>query len=399
MNTWHIHIEGRVQGVGFRPFVYQMAMNEGLTGEVNNGIDGVRIIINSKWESAQFFYKKIIKNAPPRSIVTKHSINKIQERIYSDFSITKSRISGTPTLHISPDFGICDHCEKELTEPYNRRYNYPFITCTNCGPRYSIMESLPYDRERTTMSSFGMCSRCTKEYNDPLDIRHFSQTNSCDECRIDLSLIDNSGLNYGLTQDKIITRVANAIRKGKIIGVKGIGGFLLMADATNKATIQRLRITKHRPSKPFAVMYPTEELIINDTEAGDDELEVIRSIESPIVLLKVKDDPLSGVVVNDIAPGLNELGIMRPYTPLFVILLNQLMLPLIATSCNISDSPIIFDNSKAVVNLSGIADLFLINNRDIRVPQDDSVVKLLKDNSFYEGPEDSPRHTCRMYFR
>ncbi len=381
MSTWHIHIEGRVQGVGFRPFVYQIAKNEGLAGEVNNGIDGVHIIINSEWESAQIFYKKIIKSAPPRSIVTKHSINKIQDRIYIDFIISKSQINGIPTLHISPDFGICDNCEKEMNDPNNRRYKYPFITCTNCGPRYSIMESLPYDRERTAMSSFGMCSACITEYNDPYDIRHFSQTNSCDECRIDLSLIDKSGQKYELTEDKIIAKVADALHKGKIIAVKGIGGFLLIADATNTATVQRLRVTKHRPSKPFAVMYPNEELIKKDTEVNDYELEVIRSIESPIVLLKIKENTPSGVVVDEIAPGLNELGIMRPYAPLFVLLLNKLKIPIIATSGNISDSPIIFDNRKAVANLSGIADLFLINNRDIRVPQDDSVVKLLKDNT------------------
>jgi len=381
MNTWHIHIEGRVQGVGFRPFVYQLAKNEELEGEVNNGIDGVHIIINSKRESAQIFYEKILKNAPPRSRVTKHSINKIQERIYNNFIISKSRIKGTLTLQISPDFGICERCENELDDTKNRRYKYPFITCTNCGPRYSITKSLPYDRERTTMSSFEMCSTCTIEYNDPWDTRHFSQTNSCDGCRINLSLIDASGRQYELTQDRIITKVADAILKGKIIAVKGIGGFLLMADATNKAAVQRLRTTKHRPSKPFAVMYPNEELIVKDTEVNNDELEVIRSIESPIVLLKFKENPPSGVVVDEIAPGLNELGIMRPYAPLFVLLLNQLLRPVIATSGNISDSPIIFTNRSAFKNLSGIADLFLMNNRDIRISQDDSVIKLLKDKT------------------
>ncbi len=381
MDTYHIHIEGQVQGVGFRPFVYRLAKEKLITGWVNNGMDGVHIEISTNKPRADEFYHEVTKHAPVLARITRHSFKRIPYTKFPSFRIRESYQKGKPNLMLTPDFAICNDCETELTQRDNKRYEYPFITCTNCGPRYSIVKELPYDRERTTMGSFEMCDSCSEEYRNPSDRRHYSQTNSCTACGISLQLMNAKGRSLKLSQKNIITRTINEIYNGSIVAIKGIGGYLLLADATNQKTVAKLRARKHRPTKPFALMYPSFVTLALDVEINQHEKNAVYSTESPIVLLKLLDNPLSGIAVNEIVPGLNEIGVMRPYAPLFVLIMHEVNRPLIATSGNVSGSPVIYDNRKAIEDLSGIADFILVSNRDIVVPQDDSVMKILPDTS------------------
>lgn len=381
MKTWHIHIEGLVQGVGFRPFVYKVANEQNLSGWVNNGVDGVHIRLSADKENAEAFKRRILENPPPHSRIMNHSIRETTKEEFKDFTIIESNQKGKPNLLMTPDFGMCPDCEKELFSKEDRRYNYPFITCTNCGPRYSIIESLPYDRPRTTMEGFDMCKPCAKEYNDPMERRHFSQTNSCGDCGINLCLEEEGGVIVQGESESVIDRVCDLISKGKIIGIKGIGGYLIFADATNQDTIKLLRQRKGRPSKPFALMYPDAESIKEDTEVLTKELERIFSVESPIVLLRVKETIRSGINTDLIAPGLNEIGVMRPYTPLFALIMKKVGKPAIATSGNVSGSPVIFRDEIARGQLFDICDYILSNDREIVAPQDDSVMKVLEDET------------------
>ena len=380
MKTWHIHIEGQVQGVGFRPFVYKMALEHKLTGWVNNDVDGVHIRFNASQKVATSFFKKIQSDAPVLSIITGGSLVEADQEDYNDFSIVESMQSGSPDLLLTPDFAICPDCRKELFNPSDRRFEYPFITCTNCGPRFSISEALPYDRPRTTMDPFKMCDPCHLEYNDPLERRHYSQTNSCDSCGIDLTLWRLDKIEKGPSID-LITETCNQILNGKIVAVKGIGGYLLFADATNEEAIRCLRMRKHRPSKPFALMYPDIATVRKDVRIRTEEERILQGKESPILLVKLKKSAGTGIVTQSIAPGLGEIGIMLPYTPLFALMMSKINKPVIATSGNISGSPVIFEDEIAKEHLSQIADYLLINNREIIGPQDDSVLKVLPDNS------------------
>jgi hydrogenase maturation protein HypF len=381
MKCWHIHIEGQVQGVGFRPFVYQEAKSQNLNGWVNNGVDGVHIKINATPLVAKRFYKQILNKAPALSRILKHNFEEVEFEEFKDFEIVESMEEGLPNLLITPDFGICNECEKELLKKENRRYHYPFITCTKCGPRYSIIGDLPYDRHRTTMDSFKMCPSCEKEYNNPLERRHFSQTNSCEECGINLSLENKLGNVESGDPDIIIERLCDLIKSGQIIGIKGIGGYLLIADACNEETIKLLRERKKRPSKPFALMYPDVQEIKEDAHISREEEKLITSVQSPIVLVKLKSHSKSGIIVNVIAPKLQEIGVMRPYAPLFALMMNKLGKPVIATSGNISGSPVVFKDKTAREQLFDICDYLLVNDRQIVIPQDDSVLKVLEDKN------------------
>ena len=379
MNTWHIHIEGLVQGVGFRPFVYKAALDQKLVGWVINGVDGVHIRFNADRKKANRFYNGILKSAPRLSRIMNHSLDEAASEVFENFEIRESNVTGTPNLLITPDFALCKDCEEELFNKGDRRFHYPFITCTNCGPRYSIVQTLPYDRPRTTMDPFQMCQLCEEEYNNALERRHFSQTNSCDECGVNLLLEDSSGNIEKDEPDLLVSKVGQHILAGKIIGVKGIGGYLLMADAENEDAVQLLRERKDRPTKPFALMYPDIESIRQDVYLTEAEEKLIMSVESPIVLLKLREKSKTKIAVNNIAPGLNEIGVMRPYAPLFALLMKTIRKPLIATSGNVSGSPVIYSDEMARSQLFNICDFILTNDREIVVPQDDSVEKLLPD--------------------
>jgi hydrogenase maturation protein HypF len=375
MQTFHIHIEGQVQGVGFRPFVYRLALNYRLRGQVSNGVDGVRINVSGTREQVEDFYRKVISNPPPRAIITSASCQEIPRQEFDNFRIVESELSGSHRLLLTPDLGLCDDCRREMHETCNRRRGYAFTTCTQCGPRYSIINQLPYDRPRTAMAPFAMCPDCSTEYQNPLNRRHFSQTNSCPACQISLMILENeSGWRSG-DNDAILRRCAAAVSSGVIVAVKGIGGYLLVCDATQAEVVQELRRRKHRPNKPLALMYPSLELLRGDVHLTEKEASALTSIQSPIVLVQVRPQPKSGIAVADVAPGLERLGVMLPYAPLFEMLLHYVGRPVVATSGNLSGSPIVYENKRAREQLNGIADIVLAHDRDILIPQDDSVLQ------------------------
>lgn len=375
MQCWHIHIEGQVQGVGFRPFVYRLAKAHALNGWVNNTSDGVHIECQANKGSFQLFCEALVEQAPPLSRITHFHTHEIAEQAFTDFQIIHSDKHTDARLLLTPDFGMCRPCREELKEATNRRQTYPFITCTNCGPRYSIIQKLPYDRPHTSMAPFQMCKSCEQEYHDPLDRRYFSQTNSCPTCSIELRLYDQQKNFLSKEVSVIIEQVAQAWEDGKIVAIKGIGGYLICCDASQKKAVQQLRRRKHRPSKPFALMFPSVGAIDEEMPLQDDERKLLQSSVAPIVLLDWPNKTTSTLASEDIAPGLEQLGVMIPYTPLYELLLQRFGKPIVATSGNISQSPIVFQDDKALEELSTIADLILVNNRAIQLPQDDSVYK------------------------
>ncbi len=371
--SFHIHIKGRVQGIGFRPFIYKLAIENGLHGSVSNTLNGVHIYINGETSLLDKFIKQIKNNTPEQSLITSINYEEIPYRSYSDFSIVDSDLEGRPNLLITPDFAICERCKAELKDPKNRRHHYPYITCTACGPRFSIEKGLPYDRDRTSMESFEMCQECEKEFFSPQNDRFYSQTNSCPTCRISQWVVDRKGHKVALKEREIVDFISAKIQEGAIVVVKGIGGFLLICDAENEQKVQELRIKKHRPKKPFALMYPDVDHVRDNFHISKEELNELSSSASPIILLKQKEG--SGSLMPHIAPGLDRLGVMLPYAPLLVLIAEKLDKPLLATSGNQKGSPIIYKNEEAVKSLGKFADYFLLNNRDIQIPQDDSVVK------------------------
>ena len=372
MQTYHIHIKGIVQGVGFRPFVYQLAVQKQLNGWVNNTTDGVHIQINADENTAQLFLKEILDHLPPLAVVTDYSIKKVDNQHFKSFEIIKSKSNATTNVLVTPDVAMCPDCRCELYNPRDRRYQFPFITCTNCGPRYSIITALPYDRPFTTMHKFEMCPVCQAEYNNPLERRHFSQTNSCPDCPVEMQWYENGKLTERFTDLEKLIQYWNA---GKIIAIKGIGGYLLTCDATNSEAIKTLRKRKQRPTKPFAVMYPDISRIEKDTFLNADEKNELESRHAPIVLLRLKKQFTSKIAIKDIIKDLGRIGVMLPYTPLYDLLLNKFGKPIIATSGNITGSTIIYDDQTAIDYLTQIADVLLMNNRDIVIPQDDGLIQ------------------------
>lgn len=375
MPTYHIHIEGLVQGVGFRPFVYRLAQEYGLCGWVSNTMDGVHVEVNAAEGVAQAFYQALIAQAPPMAFIARHHIQEAAVKDFQGFQIISSEERGEASLLLTPDFAICQDCRQELNDPKNRRFNYPFITCTNCGPRFSIVEQLPYDRERTSMKLFAPCPDCQGEYGNPLDRRYYSQTNSCPACPINLSLFRTGQGRLPNAQEAILQKVPRLWAEGRIIAIKGIGGFLLTCDATNADAIAALRRRKHRPGKPFALMYPSLEMLAQDTLLPEEARSALQSPAAPIVLLEVKSQPASGISISGIAPGLHQIGAMLPYAPLYSLLLEKFGKPIVATSGNYTDAPICYEEAEALGYLSPISDYILTHNRHIIAPQDDSVLR------------------------
>lgn len=372
MNSYHIHIKGIVQGVGFRPHVYKMAVKMGLTGWVNNTSDGVHIEFNADEDKAKHFLEELLAQPPEMAVITSHSFEAVARNDFRDFKIIRSEGSGGNDLLLTPDFAMCSDCKQELYDSENKRFGYPFITCTNCGPRYSIINKLPYDRPYTTMDSFKMCPSCQKEYDDPLDRRYYSQTNSCPDCKVSLFIWENG---QTIEADDQLDRVIAYWKAGKIVAIKGIGGYLLTCDATNAEAIGLLRKRKNRPSKPLALMYHDLYELAEDVEIDISQKMELESPAAPIVLLNIKSDRMTPIAVDEIAPKLNQLGVMLPYAPLYDLLLNKFGKPIVATSGNRSQAAIVYDDDKAQEELSEIADLILFNDRDIVIPQDDSVVR------------------------
>lgn len=366
----HLKITGVVQGVGFRPFIYRLATELNLKGWVNNTSQGVFIEIEGTENQLTVFQEKLLTEKPNLSQI--FTIEKIELRPINDneFKIIHS-INGEKTTLILPEIATCKDCLEEIFNPLNRRFRYPFTNCTNCGPRYTIIESLPYDRENTTMRGFILCPQCQSEYNNPLNRRFHAQPNACSVCGPHLELWDRQG-NVLSTHDQALLDTAAAIKEGKILAIKGLGGYHLVVDARNREAVKLLRERKKRPDKPLALMYPNLDLIKNNCDVSELEEKLLTSVEAPIVLLKKKNN-LN--LADNIALNNNYLGIMLPYTPLHHLLMKELNFPIIATSGNLSDEPICKDEQEALDRLQNIADLFLTHNRPIVRPIDDSIAR------------------------
>ncbi len=367
-----ITLHGAVQGVGFRPFVFRLATGMGLKGWVNNSAEGVFIEVEGPKAELDRFLVRLQNEKPPRSFIQSLESSFLDPVGYKTFEVHQSDSSGSKSALVMPDIATCPDCLSEIFDPSNRRYLYPFTNCTNCGPRFTIIEDLPYDRPRTTMKIFPMCLQCQEEYENPSDRRFHAQPNACPECGPHLELWDKSGKRIDFRQEALM-QAAGAIREGKIVAVKGIGGFHLMVDARNDEATKRLRQRKAREEKPLALMYPSLEMAEADCYISDTEERLLLSPEAPIVLLKRKENDQ---IAESVAPGNPNLGVMLPYSPLHHLLLKEIDFPVVATSGNRSEEPIVIDENQALERLSGIADLFLVHNRPIVRHVDDSIVRL-----------------------
>lgn len=373
-----IEISGAVQGVGFRPCVHRLAGELGLAGWVRNSSAGVEIEIEGSAEVAGQFPDRLEGELPPHASITRSSCREVPLQNELGFRIEPSATGSLdqPTAEIVPDLATCPECLEEIFDPTDRRYGYPFTNCTHCGPRFSIIQSLPYDRGHTTMSGFEMCSCCRDEYESPSNRRFHAQPNACPNCGPQLSWLDATG-NELSSRRLALEQAALAIEEGEIVAIKGVGGFHLFADARNSKAIDALRLRKHRPGKPFALMAPSLEAVREQVDISKTEADWLRSPAAPIVILKRKK---TCSLPESLAPGNQELGILLPYTPLHHILMNRLGFPVIATSGNRGDEPICIENENAVERLRGIADGFLVHDRPVARPVDDSVIRRAAGN-------------------
>jgi len=433
----HFTVRGIVQGVGFRPFVYNLAHRFGLAGYVLNSSDGVHIEIEGPAETIAAFKEALLNEKPPRSEITALEERDVEPLGDTDFIIRESGYREGEYVLVSPDIATCEECKRELFDPSDRRYRYPFTNCTNCGPRFTIIEDIPYDRPNTTMKSFTMCPACQAEYDDPRNRRFHAQPNACPVCGPSLLLLvsassdrtahalrtglsartrgatmqtdqpiqpsvsepaiapentasplplldENTARTFSLSWpqprewhvargDEALRYAAELLRRGFIVGLKGLGGFHIACDARNDHAVQTLRARKRRPSKPFAVMFRDIDQLLEHCEADPEEIELLRSPTAPIVLLSKREPDR---LAPSLAPGLIENGAMLPSTPLHHLLLNEVDFPLVMTSGNLSEEPIAADNEEAVERLGNIVDALLVHNRDIASRYDDSVLRI-----------------------
>ena len=371
-----VTVHGAVQGVGFRPFVYRLATQLKLNGWVLNSAQGVFIEIEGARNILQSFLLRLEKEKPPRAIIQSLDFSFLDAAGYERFDIRYSEQTGRKTVLILPDIAVCADCLREIFDPNNRRYRYPFTNCTNCGPRFTIIEALPYDRPHTSMKQFTMCPACDREYHDPSDRRFHAQPNACTHCGPRLALWDANGIAVANEEEAVRCGI-EIVREGQILALKGIGGFQLVVDARNANAVQRLRERKRREEKPFAVMYPCLDLVKQDCHVSELEVRLLLAPESPIVLLRRRSSK-SGLAIA-VAPACPSLGVMLPYSPLHHILMRDLGIPIIATSGNLSDEPICIDEHEALKRLEGIADFFLVHDRPIVRHMDDSVARVICD--------------------
>ncbi len=365
-------INGIVQGVGFRPFIYQLAKKKGLGGYIANTSMGVDIEVEGELGEIENFFQEIHTRKPPLARIVHIERQYLPPQHYKDFVIRKSLVQAHRSALVAPDVGVCDDCLREMNDPRDHRYRYPFINCTNCGPRYTIIKDIPYDRDKTSMASFLMCEKCRKEYEDPVDRRFHAQPNACWKCGPIVRLYQSS--NRPVEGVDPISETCKLLKSGKIIGIKGLGGFHLAVDATDGKAVERLRERKHREEKPLALISPSIERIEQYAYVSPLEAQVLQSPQSPIVLLRKKEQ---NAISSEVAPRSCCFGVMLPYAPLHHLILQEGFLALVLTSGNISEEPIAIDNKEAFRRLSGIADYFLVHNRDIYLRNDDSVVRVL----------------------
>jgi hydrogenase maturation protein HypF len=379
----HIVIQGAVQGVGFRPFIYRLSRAMDLPGWVSNSAQGVFIEVEGEKRDLDAFLLRVEKEKPRHASIQSLEYSYLDPLGFETFEIRESERTGELSALVLPDIATCPECLQDVFDPTNRRYLYPFTNCTNCGPRFTIIESLPYDRPNTAMKLFDMCPACRHEYEDPMDRRFHAQPNACPQCGPHLELWEDASPPVSKDHDALV-RAVGALRARRIVAVKGLGGFHLMVDARDEEAVVRLRARKHRDEKPLALMCPSLESAKSMCEVSALEERLLLSPESPIVLLHRKViTPQSGIrnpnsmVAPSVAPNNPYLGVMLPYTPLHHILMREIQFPVVATSGNLSDEPICTHETEAVKRLSGIADLFLIHNRPIVRHVDDSVVRII----------------------
>ena len=370
-----VEIRGAVQGVGFRPFVFRLAAELELAGWVRNDSRGVFIHLEGPRPRLRRFLDRVAGEAPPRARVQSIDAKGVEPDLLEGFHIRLSDGGGDKTVIVLPDIAPCDDCMREVGDPHDRRRGYPFTNCTNCGPRFSIVRSLPYDRPNTSMSGFRMCPECRLEYDDPHDRRFHAQPNACPVCGPRIQIVDAHG--RALEEGEAALDIAvDTLDAGRIVALKGLGGFHLMVDACSVEAVQRLRRRKHRPHKPLAVMVAGVDAAATEVEISDLARELLTSPEAPIVLLPRR--PPSRIVA-EVAPGNPYVGLMLPSTPLHHLLMRRVARPLVATSGNLSDEPICIDNAEALARLGDIADLFLAHDRPVVRHVDDSVVRIVDD--------------------
>lgn len=370
--AYRIHIKGIVQGVGFRPHVYRLATELELTGWVRNSSLGVFIEVEGTFGSLEQFTHRLLNNPPPLALIRDFSVQNIPWTGYENFSIRESQLESSREVMVSPDIAICEECRQDVINQENRRYLYPFTNCTNCGPRFTIIKDVPYDRAATTMAEFPMCEQCRTEYDNPMDRRFHAQPNACPVCGPQITLVNPGG-------QPADTDVRELLKQGAIVAVKSLGGLHLAADARNPAAVSALRARKKRDAKPFALMVRDMDTAEKYCVINPLEKSLLCSREAPIVVVRSRKG--SDLAEDLIRPGLDTLGIFLPYTPLHFLLFDESLDVLIMTSANISDEPLITDNQTALEKLKDVADYFLLHNRDIYNPCDDSVICATADQT------------------
>ncbi len=379
-STQKLLVSGQVQGVGFRPFVYRLATDLGLTGWVRNTSGRVEILIQGEPKRMREFASRLVAQAPPLAVPELGRTSELVHGKLREFVIADSRGSGERDVHVPPDHFACTECQAEMRDAGDRRYRYPFINCTQCGPRYTIIDRLPYDRPNTSMSSFRMCPQCHSEYTQPLDRRFHAEPIACPVCGPTVEF--KSGQCEASEGETALAHTIAMLRAGGTVAVRGIGGYHLMCDAANESAVKQLRERKHRPHKPLAVMLPQTgtdgcDAVRRVAVASERELALLRDPRRPIVLCRARAD---NGLARSIAPGLKELGLFLPYSPLHHLLLDAFGGPLIATSGNISGEPVLTEPSDVERRLGVVADGFLHHNRPIRRPADDSVYRVIADH-------------------
>jgi hydrogenase maturation protein HypF len=365
-----VEVSGIVQGVGFRPTVYRLASELGLTGFITNTAAGVSIEVQGLPEAVEDFLVRLRAEAPPLARITEVRVRDLPCDHDREFRILPSRAGEEHRTLISPDTALCSDCLRELFDPADRRFRYPFINCTNCGPRYTIVRDIPYDRASTSMAPFQMCPECQREYDDPRNRRFHAQPNACWECGPRAELWDAEGKRRAAADP--ITAAASKLSEGMVVAVKGLGGFHLAVDATNAPAVERLREHKQRVGKPFAIMVPDIDILERFCQVDDASRRLLLGPQRPIVLLPKKEPT---PIAEGVAPLQRYLGVFLPYTPLHYLLFAAgAFQALVMTSGNISEEPIAIDNQEALERLRGLADFFLVHNRDILLRSDDSVI-------------------------
>lgn len=381
MNGIKVHITGVVQGVGFRPFVYNLATSLNIKGWVKNTSAGVMIEADGDKDALESFLQKLRDDAPPLSRIDDFHASFGPGNGFTQFDIIHSESVDGAFQPISPDVAICDDCLRELFDPNDRRYRYPFINCTNCGPRFTIIQDIPYDRPFTTMSGFKLCPDCEREYKDPTNRRFHAQPVACPVCGPKVWMEQNAEVR--MQNDQAIAEICKMLAEGLIVAIKGLGGFHLACDATNAKAITELRNRKLRVDKPFALMMPDLKTIEQHCFVSNAEKELLTSSARPIVLLKKKPE---STIVDEVSPKQDWLGVMLPYTPLHHLLFaNSLFTALVMTSGNLSEEPIATDNDEARERLAKLADAFLMHDRDIHIRCDDSVVRVMEIGTLGNG--------------